>query len=204
MAGTNHPGTVGSGVGSSASPAAGDDGGSRKQGAASARAVAALAGCRAQVRATDTVVRQATVGIGHWAAHVQAQTDASAGRITTAQLQARFKHTRLAGPADVSRYRGAVAARASTPGTCRLPPGAPADVRAALRACAARAEAEAPVLAAAAAGMADWEHHLADMQMSRNGHVHNAQAVWIRTWRAAPPHIQAWQRALAGLTAPRC
>ncbi|MFL6025592.1 MAG: protein kinase domain-containing protein [Friedmanniella sp.] len=204
-AGASHPTTVGSAVSSAASPPAGTDTGSAsRHSAGNAAAVAVLAGCRTQVRASDAVVRQAAVGIGHWAAHVQAQTDANAGRIPAAELQGRFKRTRLAGPADVSRYQRALAAHAAARGTCRLPPGAPADVRAAVRACSARARAQTPVLAAASAGMADWEHHLADMQRSRSGHVHNAQTVWIRTWRAAPPHIRAWQQALARLRAPHC
>ena len=169
-----------------------------------AAATELLAGCRERVRAGDEVVRQAKVGIGHWADHVQAQTDAFAGKLSPKGMKARFKRTRLAGPADVSRYRAAVNVRSGARGACTVPDAAPGGIKAALTDCSKRAEVQAPVLAAAAAGMADWESHLADMRRSKAGHVKHPQNVWLRTWRAAPPNIEAWKKALADMDAPRC
>ena len=60
------------------------------------------------------------------------------------------------------------------------------------------------MLAAAADGMADWKSHLAAMQRNAEDHVRNAQGVWLRAWRAAPPHIKAYKKAAADFDAPKC
>ena len=60
------------------------------------------------------------------------------------------------------------------------------------------------MLAAADDVMRDWRNHLADMQRSRETHVKNAQGVWIRAYRAAPPNINAYEKAIENFDAPRC
>ena len=163
-----------------------------------------LRDCQERVRAADEVIKAADVGVGHWAEHVQAQTDQLDGKITDDTMQKIFMRTRLAGSADGERYADAVEAYDDTEGSCSPPEGAPATIRTAMADCAERADAQKPVLAAADRGAQDWASHLADMRKSRAGHVHNAQAVWMATWRAAPENIQAWQQVRAGLPAIRC
>jgi hypothetical protein len=164
----------------------------------------ALGDCRAKVEATDKVLKAAKVGVRHWAEHVQAQTDANSGKISTDTMDAIFKRTRLAGPKDVEKYQDAVQDAKDEHGSCDTPDGTPAPIAARFTDCAEREQAQQHVVDAAAEAMDDWESHLAAMRRSRMGHVHDAQGVWIRAWRAAPPHISAYRKASADFHAPSC
>ena len=62
-------------------------------------AAAALNGCRTKVQAGDDVMAAAEVGMGHWSEHIQAQTDANAGKITVEEMGSLLSH-------DDSRRRG--------------------------------------------------------------------------------------------------
>ncbi|MET0694849.1 MAG: hypothetical protein ABWX96_19660 [Propionibacteriaceae bacterium] len=172
--------------------------------AAEAAGESELKGCRDKVEAADDVLAAAEVGLGHWSEHVQAQTDANAGKISMDKMDAIFKRTRLAGPDDVSAYSDAKKDYGDESGSCDPVTGASAKIADSLSACNKRAEAQQPVLDAAADGMADWKSHLAAMQRSRMGHVHDAQGVWIKAWKAAPPHIEAYQKAVKKFDAPDC
>jgi hypothetical protein len=205
-------------VGASVSTAGGSTGGPSNSASASPQStptasstaagspagVKALASCRAKVRAADQVLAQAKTGITHWAAHVQAQTDANKKKISDAQMTGKFKVTRLEGPADQRRYRKALTTYQNLKGSCRPVSGAGSSVAASLAKCSDRAQAQRPVLAAAADGMADWRSHLAAMRRSRMTHVPDAEGVWLRAWRAAPPHIRAYQKAVQHFDAPTC
>lgn len=173
--------------------------------ASSARqAASALSACQLKVRQADRVLQEAKTGIGHWAEHVQAQTDANADVISVEKMDGTFKQTRLAGPADQKRYADALSDYRELKGSCQPVKGAPESDAQSLADCAQRSQAQQPVLAAAAAGMKDWRSHLAAMQRSREGHVENAEEIWLKAWRAAPPHINAYQNAAANLDAPTC
>ena len=50
------------------------------------------------------------------------------------------------------------------------------------------------MLTTGAAGMRDWASHLAAMQRDKNEHVANAQAIWVKAYRAAPTNINAFNR----------
>lgn len=163
-----------------------------------------MTSCRAKVRAGDAVINEAKVGVGHWARHVQAQTDYNAKAVTYAQMKDEFKVTKLAGPADQSRYTAAVATYKDKRAACTTVAGAPANVASALKRCVERNQAQAPVLKASTDGMADWKSHLAAMSRSAAGHVHDAEGVWIAAWQAAPPHIKAFNKAIKGYDAPNC
>jgi hypothetical protein len=164
----------------------------------------ALKDCRAKVQAADQTLKAAKVGVGHWSAHVQGQTDANAGKITVSEMDAIFKKTRLAGAGDVRQYKDASTAYDGLSGSCDAVDRAPAVISRELSRCAERSKAQKPVLSAAKAAMLDWESHLAAMMRSRMGHVHDAQGVWIRAWRAAPPHIEAYHQAVSQFEAPKC
>jgi len=169
-----------------------------------AAAQEALESCRAEVRAADETLQAAEVGIGHWAEHVQAQTDANSGKISTDAMDAIFKRTRLAGPDDVERYQKAVDRAKDLSGSCQVPADAPSAVQEQLQDCSTRAEEQQQVLRAADRAMGDWKSHLAAMQRSRMGHVDDPQGVWIRAWREAPPNIEAYQQADRTFDAPEC
>lgn len=189
----------------SASPSSSDDPSSPSSSAPSDSAGGkVLTSCRASVRAADRTVAAAEVGIMHWSEHVQAQTDANAKKITIAQMEKIFKRTRLGGPDDVKRYHDAVQVADQSSGSCQAPASATGTVKQQLDSCAVRSKAQKPVLEAAKNGMDDWESHLAAMRRSRMVHVHDAQGVWLRTWRAAPPHIEAFKKADTSFDAPSC
>ncbi len=164
----------------------------------------ALDDCRHSVQATDRILAAARVGIGHWSEHVQAQTDANAGTISQDEMAAIFKRTRLDGPDDVAKYKGAVKAHDVAKASCDAPAGASAPVTEQMSRCSERSRQQKPVATAAQNGMDDWESHLAAMMRSRMGQVHDAQGVWIRAWKAAPPHISAYHRAVRNFDAPAC
>ena len=164
----------------------------------------ALKACQRRVRVADDVLAAAKTGVRHWAIHVQAQTDANARKISIAKMGALFKKTRLAGPADQQRYRDALSKYEDLNGSCDKVKGATASVAEKLSNCRDRAKAQKPVLAAAADGMADWKSHLAAMQRNAKTHVPHAESVWLRAWRAAPPHIKAYKKAAADFDAPKC
>ena len=163
-----------------------------------------LKDCQRRVRAADDVLAAAKVGVQHWATHVQAQTDANARKISRARMNALFKKTRLAGPADNRRYGAALHAYQDVTGSCGKVKGAPPKVARELSDCRQRARAQQPVLAAAASGMADWKSHLAAMQRNADHDVPHAERIWLAAWRAAPPHIRAYRKAASDFDAPRC
>lgn len=171
----------------------------------SAQAREALQRCRTAVRARDTVLAAARTGVGHWSEHVEAQTAKNAGDISAKKMSAIFSRTRQAGPGDVGRYQQAVKQEDQQSASCAAPPGATAAVKATMARCDERSRAQRPALRAAKDAMEDWKSHLAAMQRSRSGHVHDAQQVWLRAWRAAPPHINEFRSTTSALQdAPGC
>ena len=172
--------------------------------AKAARAATALKGCRAKVQAADEVMAAGKDGMRHWAEHVQAQTDAFAGEITVGKMEDIFARTMKDGDGDEKHYIAAIKSYHHRDGSCRPVAGAPAKVTKQLARCADRGRAQRPVLAAAEDGMADWTKHLAEMRRSKHGKVHNPQQKWLKTWRAAAPHINAYDKAADRFSAPTC
>lgn len=171
----------------------------------SADANQALTSCRSKVQARDAVIMAAKAGVGHWSQHVAAQTAANSGDISVGAMQATFKRTRLAGPADLARYQQALDKEHLLTGACTAPTGGPKVVVDTIARCSERSKDQQPMLHAASDAMTDWKSHLAAMHRSRMGHVHDAQGIWIGAWRAAPPHIKAFQAATSAFDhAPAC
>lgn len=156
------------------------------------------------MQATDRVLAAAEVGIRHWSEHVQAQTDANAGKISVDDMDVIFKRTRLDGPDDVAQYKAAVRAHDEAKASCDAPADASAAITNEMSRCSDRSQQQKPLLAAAENAMTDWESHLAAMTRSRMGHVNDAQGVWIRAWKAAPRHISAYNKAVKSFDAPDC
>jgi len=162
-------------------------------------------GCKATVHTRDTVIARATTGINHWSQHVQAQTDANAGKISITTMQKTFLRTRLLGPTDITRYRNALHTATHKTASCTTPKGAPANIAATLHKCGQRLTAQKPVLTAATHAMTDWNNHLAAMQRNKQTHIHNAQQIWIKSWQSAPPLIKPFNTASTKYqTAPTC
>ena len=173
--------------------------------AKAAQAATALKRCRAKVRAADAVMAAGKVGMSNWADHVQAQTDANAGEISIGKMEDIFRRTQQAGDDDEKRYSRAVKAYHDRGGgSCKTVAGASARIGKQLARCADREKAQRPVLVAAKVGMADWTSHLEVMRRSEDGKVHNPQQKWLKTWRAAPPHINAYQKVAGRFSARPC
>jgi hypothetical protein len=169
-----------------------------------AQAQTALESCQAKVEAGDAVIDEAKTGVDHWAKHVDSQRQADLGNYTVEEMKAQFKATRLLGPGDQKRYRDAVDEYRNLDGSCEEVAEAPAEIAKALEKCAERSSAQKPVMEAGKDAMADWASHLADMQRSKAGHFDNPQAVWLRAYRAAPPNINAFERAIESYNPPEC
>ena len=172
-----------------------------------AAATRALATCQEKVKAADAVLKQGKTGVQHWAEHVKAQKDNLSGKATVDEMKARFKKTRLKGPADLKRYNAALSTYEDVDGSCAKVKGADAAVTATLVKCDARSKAQQPVLKAAAAGMKDWKNHLKFMQrnaLHEAGTPSDAQAIWLKQYRAAPKNINAFKKADKNFDAPSC
>ena len=174
---------------------------------ANAAAQQAFEACQAKVQAADEVIEQGKTGVDHWAGHIQAQKDRIAGKITTEQMKAQFKATRLKGPGDLDRYDDALAAHKDLEGSCDQVDGADSVVAAGLVACEKRSSAQKPLMAATAAGMKDWKAHLSFMArnaLHQAGTPSDAQATWERQYAAAPKNIKAFKKASGDFEAPDC
>ncbi len=169
-----------------------------------AKAQQALEACQQKVAAGDKVIEEAETGVGHWAAHVEAQRLADEGEIDIDELKARFKATRLKGPEDQKRYRDAVDAYEKEDGSCSGVEDAPEAVAASLEKCASKSSDQEPVMSAGAKGMEDWASHLATMQRNKDGHVSDPQGEWIRAYRAAPTNINGFEKAIDNYDPPSC
>ena len=174
---------------------------------ASAASEEALAACQAKVRAADEVIKEGKTGVEHWAGHVQAQRDGNAGKISTEEMKARFKATRLKGPGDLKRYNDAKAAYEDLEGSCAEVEGADTVVAAGLADCSERSKAQKPLMAATAAGMKDWKNHLTFMQQNKlhqAGSPSQALQTWLNQYNAAPKNINAFKKATEDFDAPSC
>ena len=167
-------------------------------------AAATLKACRENVAAADKVLAVGKEGMRNWSDHIQAQTDANDGKITTAEMEAIFDRTMKAGDQDEDRYAAAIRTHQQTRGSCDNVPGAATEVANQLKRCAERSRSQQPVLSALQEGMADWTSHLGDMRRSAKGQIHNPEEKWLRTWRAAPRNIDAYERAADRFSAPDC
>jgi hypothetical protein len=176
--------------------------------AATAAAAQALETCRAKVEAADEVLKQGKTGVEHWAIHVGAQKAYVAGKISVDEMKARFKRTRLKGPEDVKRYDDALSAYQELEGSCEAVEGADEQVAATLASCQKRSKAQPAVMRATAAGMKDWKAHLTFMQrnaLHKEGSPSEAQATWLKQYKAAPKNINAFKKATSNFEdAPSC
>jgi hypothetical protein len=174
---------------------------------ASAAAQKAFEECQAKVKAADEVIEQGKTGVEHWAGHIGAQKDKNTGKITTEQMKAQFKATRLKGPGDLKRYGDALSAYEDLEGSCKKVKGAESVVASSLVKCEERSSAQKPLMAATAAGMKDWRAHLTFMQrnaLHQAGTPSDAQATWERQYAAAPKNIKAFKKATRDFEAPDC
>lgn len=159
----------------------------------------AVSDCRREVALTESVLQAAGPGVDHWRQHVQAQTDLTLGRNTEAETKAIWKRTKLPGPSDVAKYQTARSGHKAVDGACKPVKGAETDQAEQLKQCRARLDKVRLALGGADLAMGDWADHLADMRKSAGGHVHNAQEVWLDTWRAAPPNLEKYTAAMDAL-----
>ena len=170
--------------------------------ASTAKAQQALEACKQKVSAGDKVIEEAKTGVGHWAAHVEAQRLADEGEIDLDEMKARFKETRLKGPGDQKRYRDAVNAYEEQ--DCSAVEDGVKAIAASLEKCASRSSDQEPVMSAGAKGMKDWASHLAAMQRNKMGHAADPQGVWLRAYRAAPTNINGFEDAIDNYHPPSC
>jgi hypothetical protein len=174
---------------------------------ANAAAAKALEACQTRVRAADDVRKEGKTGVLHWADHIDAQDDYFDGKLTSEELKARFKKTRVKGPGDLKRYNEAMSTYKELEGSCARVEGAEAAVAASLKKCNERSKAQQPVLEATAAGMKDWQGHIKQMQANAEhqaGSPAEAQAAWLKQYRAAPKNINAFKKATKNFDAPSC
>ena len=183
----------------SASDSASGDTQSSSRGQASARPPSIRA-CAEELSLASTVVHAAARGVSDWSGHVQARTDMLQGRISVTAMEAIWKRTRLAGPADQSRFQAARKRYQST-SHCRGLRDASTSNADLAAGCASRAQVAATAVSAAELAMRDWQSHLGNMVMHADGRMNSvvAQRKWVAAWRHAPRHIAAYRSARLAL-----
>jgi hypothetical protein len=174
---------------------------------ANAASQKALQACQAKVRAADEVIKQGKTGVEHWAGHIQAQRDGDAGEISTEEMKARFKATRLKGPGDLERYGDARSKYQDLDASCKEVQESDSVVAAALADCNKRSGAQKPLMAATDAAMDDWKAHIKFMQrnaLHQAGDPGQALQTWLSQYDAAPKNIKAFKKATEDFKAPDC
>jgi hypothetical protein len=167
---------------------------------------AALRACAKEVADAEKVVSAAKKGVAHWRTHVQARTDMLDGRMSVSEMDAMWKTTRLAGPADQKRFHAAMDSYHPSPACTKLS-DTPSQAKASAADCSARYKSAEKAVEAAKAAMADWKSHLDNMAAYAAGEMSSeeAQTKWVEAWRNAPPNIKAYQKARTALDdAPSC
>jgi hypothetical protein len=160
--------------------------------------------CSAEVAAAEQVVSAAATGVRHWSAHVRARTDMLKGRISESRMDAVWKRTQDAGPADQRRFQDALQQYGG-----RLPCADQVSGRQteAMTACVTRSETAITAVVAAQEAMGQWRSHLHHMATYADGGMTSgkAQRLWVFAWREAPEHISTYRDARqALLEAPAC
>lgn len=167
----------------------------------------ALRRCSADIVVAEDVLDAGKPGMAHWQEHVEAQSEYVAGRATAEQTAALWKRSRLAGPADVERFREPSARFSRTTDACAGLSSVPAPYDDEARDCVARERAAASAAGAMQAVMRDWTAHQRHMAEFRSGDLAavQAQELWIEAWRRAPVALRAMSAAQPALDrAPRC
>jgi hypothetical protein len=163
-----------------------------------------LQACSAEVASAERVVSAAQSGVRHWSAHVRARTDMLKGRITEKQMDAVWKRTQDAGPADQRRFHDALQQYGG-----RLPCADPRSETQteAMTACVTRSETATTAVVAAQEAMDAWSSHLHHMATYADGGMTSgkAQRLWVIAWREAPEHISTYRDSRKALQqAPSC
>jgi hypothetical protein len=171
---------------------------------AGAGAPDAAVACRETLAAADAVLGAAREGLSHWGAHVQAEVDYRALRITRDEQKKIFSETGALGPQDIKVFKerdDAYKARGAACGQLD-----PATVPSADN-CVDRNNAVADAVAVGRKAMSDWETHLANMGKFRQGELDpsHAQHLWELAAQQGSANIDAfWTADHALQNAPAC
>ncbi len=157
------------------------------------RAATALKACRAKVRAADKVLAVGRHGMRHWSEHLQAQTDAFAGKITVGKMDDIFDRTRKAGDQDENRYT-----KRSSPTTANTAHAAPSEVLAPSSATnwPVAPSGHGPSGPCSPRRRTGWRtgRSISANEALKAGRDSQSPEEWLQTWRAAPPHIKAYKK----------
>ncbi|MGL5811229.1 MAG: hypothetical protein ACRCYQ_14915 [Nocardioides sp.] len=184
--GTTETGTTS--VNSATSP--GNDGAEESREPSGAEAKAA---CQAELQATSGVARAYRLGVANWRGHVAARQAWLDGDIDEEEKKARYKATRLRGPADLARRDAALAAYREVKGGCAAMP----EDQPGVRSCMNWLDTARGTLAAGKDAFGDWERHLANMAAHAEGEFGDemAQQMWEKSLSTALPNLQAYADA---------
>ena len=112
------------------------------------RAEQLLSDCRKKVRAGDTVIKRARLGVHNLSERVQAPTDSNSVRVNLEEAKRILTPTGVAEPNDVKRYKAAADAYVNHRQTCKQVPNAPIEIASQLRRYTKCGRAQQPVLVA--------------------------------------------------------
>ncbi|MGL5824164.1 MAG: hypothetical protein ACRCYU_04905 [Nocardioides sp.] len=164
---------------------------------------AQLTECQDEWASAAKVIAAARKGADHWAGHIGAHADWLAGKISEDEKKERYKATRLAGPADIARYRTAVQKHQLVVGACEALSGSLADIPI----CERRKQAIDQAMATGQVAIMDWKAHLDNMAAfaEQEFAVDHAQMLWEKSFTGAPAKLAAFTKARSALDkAPPC
>jgi len=158
--------------------------------------------CKQQLRAGDELIAAAEIGIGHLVTHIGAHHAWLMGELTEDEKKDTYKRTRLAGPADLTAFDGAMT-RYSTVSNANQT--ACRDTQS--DGCVKRFEATKDAIVAADQAINHWREHQANMAAHAAGEfgAERAQELWDATIAATAAKVDPWRQWRLDLAnAPDC
>lgn len=167
--------------------------------------------CRLANLRQRTAVSAAAVSLAQFQKHMEAMNLLVAGEISFAVATKFWDQTRVAALGNVAAFRAADRyVGSSIPGCAPLAEdltGVAGPARAAAIArCAASSSAQELVLRLARPTVANWEHHVHDMERLRRGELtpDQASAAWKKSWKTGLAQYAAYDAAMKKAAATPC
>lgn len=165
------------------------------------RPPSAVQTCAQALERGREAVRAARAAVAGWAAHVEAELDVDAGRISRAQADKIWDETEAGGPDQVTAFQAAAERYRSVRASCGHAASAdvPGKLRPELAGCRELAALTDQTLAAARSALAGWKGHLRDMATGTGAALDAHAAVPdIERFRAAVRSYQRHDRCTLG------
>ena len=161
--------------------------------------------CHRAWQAQQQPLRAAASTLDQWKVHVGAMNRLVVGAISLRQANAFWNQTRVGASRRLVGFLAAERDWEADPATCP-PPYVAADGPTKLRDCSRAVDARTKTIAAAHVAAKTWQHHVADMEMLRMGHLSPAKAtrMWLSSWHRGVAELRSYSRATRASSGLHC